>query len=158
MLKQDIEIGGTYLFVGTDSPKRKHLTGKPFTVTDIKKVPRKIIARRGKGLRTVKTWRIFNEDGIGARADELEPMPKTGFYQCNQVDCRKWSCIEDLTKNGWEQKCCPHCGELVGQDAPDLPDFQQQENTFAYCDHCCTPDSCDDFGCAHKAGLIYHTF
>lgn len=68
MKTNEIKEGETYLFIGTDSPARKALEGQPFKVVEIKAVWR----RRFKQSRRVK--RFFNEDGIGARADELEPM------------------------------------------------------------------------------------
>jgi hypothetical protein len=67
MKSSDIKTGETYMFVATDSPARKHLEGQPFTVYEIKAVWRRI-----RGTRKVK--RFFNEDGVGARADELEPL------------------------------------------------------------------------------------
>lgn len=69
MKANDIKQGETYLFLATDSHARKHLEGEPFTVTGIKHVWRRLKFKRGK----VK--RFFNQDGDGARADELEPMP-----------------------------------------------------------------------------------
>lgn len=73
MLKADIQIGETYLFVGSESPKRQHLTGHPFTVVEAKDVFRKISWNHGR--RSAKVTRFFNDDLIGARADELEPLP-----------------------------------------------------------------------------------
>lgn len=76
MLKADVQVGETYLFTGSSSPKRQHLAGELFTVHDAKQVWRKMTYMRGR--RTTKTWRFFNEDGIGARAEELEPLPGEG--------------------------------------------------------------------------------
>jgi len=70
MRQRDIKEGQTYLFLATENPARKHLEGKPFTV-----ISKKAVFRRGKkGLR--KPWRYFNEDGIGARAEELVELPE----------------------------------------------------------------------------------
>ncbi len=73
-----IVIGETYHFVGSESPKRQHLAGQQFTVTDKKAVFRRF--RKG----TRKTYRYFNAEGIGARPEELEPMPEreNGCSQC----------------------------------------------------------------------------
>lgn len=68
MKSADIKQGETYTFVATDSPARKHLEGEPFTVVRIDNVWRKF---KGKGRKKVK--RFFNEDNVGARAEELEP-------------------------------------------------------------------------------------
>jgi uncharacterized protein YifE (UPF0438 family) len=68
MKSSEIKAGQTYMFVATESPARKHLEGQPFTVVNIEAVWRKVF-RRSK-----KVKRFFNEDGIGARADELEPL------------------------------------------------------------------------------------
>lgn len=65
----DIKQGETYMFVATDSPERKDLEGQEFTVVQIKPVWRRF---KGKGTRKVK--RYFNADGVGARAEELEPQ------------------------------------------------------------------------------------
>lgn len=67
MKSADIKIGETYTFMGSESPARQHLAGEPFTVTEIKSVWRRV----NRGRRKVN--RFFNADGIGARADELEP-------------------------------------------------------------------------------------
>lgn len=56
------------MFVATDSPARKHLEGTEFTVQEIRPVWR----RQFKQSKKVK--RFFNADGVGARADELEPL------------------------------------------------------------------------------------
>lgn len=69
MLKKDIEDGETYLFIGTDSAVRQHLVGRPFTVAYRKAVFRKTSGRTGKRVR------FFNHDGVGARSEELEPLP-----------------------------------------------------------------------------------
>lgn len=68
MKSSDIKIGTTYMFVATDAPARKSLEGKPFTVVDIRAVWRRW-AKKSR-----RTKRFFNEDGVGARADELEPI------------------------------------------------------------------------------------
>lgn len=69
MKGSEIKTGTTYMFVGTDSPARKHLEGEPFEVVEIKAV-----FRRFKRAGTRKVKRFFNADGVGARAEELEPM------------------------------------------------------------------------------------
>jgi hypothetical protein len=71
MKSADIKQDETYLFVGTDSPARKHLEGEEFTVTRIEYVWRRL---KKKGSRRVK--RFFNEAGDGARAEELEPLDR----------------------------------------------------------------------------------
>lgn len=76
MLNADIQEGQTYLFIGSESPKRAHLAGEPFTVARIERVYRKVRYRAGK--RSAKVLRFFNDDGIGARGDELEPLPGEG--------------------------------------------------------------------------------
>lgn len=111
MKKDDIEIGETYLFVGSDSPKRKHLAGQPFTVISKDRVYRKVAYRNGK--RSMRVTRFFNDDGVGAKAEELETLPKTGFYQCKNEDCRKWSRLEDLKVESGPGQFCGHCGELA---------------------------------------------
>ncbi len=70
MRSKDIIEGGTYLFLATEALGRKHLEGKPFTVVEIKAVFRRLKFKGG----TRKVKRFFNEDGIGARAEELEPI------------------------------------------------------------------------------------
>lgn len=73
MLKADVQVGETYLFIGSDNAKRQYLTGQPFKVERADKVFRKISWNHSK--RSVKSLRFFNADGIGARAEELEPYP-----------------------------------------------------------------------------------
>lgn len=70
MQTKDIEDGATYLFVATDSVARQDLVGYPFTVQH-----RKAVFRKFKGQGTRKRLRFFNDDGVGARAEELEPLP-----------------------------------------------------------------------------------
>jgi hypothetical protein len=71
MKRQDIKEGETYHFIATTSPERQHLVGKPFTVSELKPVWRKLKRARKK------VYRAFNDDGIGARPEELEPLPDT---------------------------------------------------------------------------------
>lgn len=68
MKSSEIKVGETYQFMGSENPARAHLAGTPFTVTEIIPVWRRLnkVSR--------KTKRFFNADGIGARADELEPI------------------------------------------------------------------------------------
>jgi hypothetical protein len=140
--KDDIEVGETYLFVGSDSLKRAHLAGHPFTVTSIDKVYRKISYRKGK--RSMKVTRFFNDDGVGARAEELETLPATGFHQC--TTCNEWSRLEDLhaaEENETIVKACPHCGATVtlqpppadpwnGDDVRELPCTQCETGEFKF--------------------------
>lgn len=70
MLVKEIEDGATYLFVATDSADRQPLVGYPFTVQY-----RKAVFRKFRGQATRKRLRFFNDDGVGARAEELEPLP-----------------------------------------------------------------------------------
>lgn len=78
MKASDIKIGETYLFIGSDSPARKHLEGTSFTVTEVKSVWR----RANKTSRRVK--RFFDANGIGARADELGEL-KDGADALNDL-------------------------------------------------------------------------
>lgn len=80
MKTSDIKIGETYMFFATDSPARKHLEGCAFKVIEIKPVWR----RSGRMSRKVK--RFFNEDGIGARADELEEFN----FESNEPNPRRF--------------------------------------------------------------------
>lgn len=120
MLKSEIEVGETYYFVGSDSPTRKHLAGLPFKVVKKERVFRKQAYRRGKRAGTVKVLRFFNDDGIGARAEELEPLPKEGFFYCKT--CEQWypdyathsnlPILPDGTA-GQAFTTCSECGEQV---------------------------------------------
>lgn len=108
MRKQDIEVGETYLFVATDNPTRKHLEGQPFKVVERKAVFRKL--KRG----TRKPIRFFNENGVGARAEELGPLPANEWYTC--PDCKEASKIEDLQTrivDDQTRKACPNCGTVA---------------------------------------------
>lgn len=78
MKAADIIIGETYLFVATESAARKHLEGRPFTVTGKKAVWRRL-SRRSR-----RVNRFFNEDGIGARPEELEPLDGTAGNEPDQ--------------------------------------------------------------------------
>lgn len=89
MKSADIKIGETYTFMGSESPARQHMAGEPFTVTEIKSVWRRINRRRSK----VK--RFFNADGVGARADELEPMDEP------KLDLGPLDFTEDLAPSPW---------------------------------------------------------
>ena len=66
MKASDIEIGHTYLLI-TDSPTRKHLSGKSFTVVNRREVWRHLHFK-GKA----KVVRFFNDDNVGVPADELQ--------------------------------------------------------------------------------------
>lgn len=112
MKRDDIEVGETYLFVGSDSPKRKHLAGQPFTVVTKDRVYRKVSYRHKK--RSMKVLRFFNDDGIGARAEELETLPNQEFYKCTH--CKEFSRIADLHVRPLNEeigRACPHCGEAA---------------------------------------------
>lgn len=115
MLKSEIQVGETYYFVGSDSPTRKHLAGMPFKVVRKERVFRKQAYRRGKARTgTVKVLRFFNDDNIGARAEELEPLPAEGFHHC--TNCDTWHRVQDLhVEPGNEQihNVCPECGETA---------------------------------------------
>lgn len=76
MKSADIKEGETYIFVSTDSPARKYLEGQDFKVVRIDMVFRRL---KIKGRRKVK--RFFNEDNVGARAEELEPRDLTDFWK-----------------------------------------------------------------------------
>lgn len=115
MRKQDIEIGETYLFVATDSPTRKHLEGQPFKVVERKAVFRKL--KRG----TRKPIRFFNENGVGARAEELGPLPLNEWYVCHQ--CKEATKYGELHIDGDAESAqclCPNCGAVAQVQGPDL--------------------------------------
>lgn len=92
MRSKDIKEGETYLFVATTSETRKHLEGTQFTVYE----KRLVFRRLQKGRK--KVYRYFNEDGIGARPEELEPLPDAP--QCH-------ICGSDTPHS------CTHCGQPV---------------------------------------------
>lgn len=142
--KQDIEVGETYLFVGSDSPKRAHLAGQPFTVSSIEKVYRKVSYRHKK--RSMKVTRFFNDDGVGARAEELEELPKTGFYQCQNQDCRKWSRVADLhVEPGNEEihNVCPECGHTAiifnTEKFEEATSGEEKDRGHGFCPKCDYP-------------------
>jgi hypothetical protein len=121
MKKTDIEVGTTYLFVGSDSPKRKHLAGLPFTVVSVDRVYRKVAYRKGK--RSMKVTRFFNAEGIGAKAEELETLPNQGFHTCPA--CKEVNRICDLhvrPVNEEIEKACPNCGETAHVTTEYVPD------------------------------------
>ncbi len=107
MKQSDIVVGETYLFVATDDASRLHLVGKPFTVTEKKKVwKNQTISRR------VPVWRFLNSDGVRARADELEPLIRSchichmdafcNCAQCGKPMCAEHTCqktVKDLTQD-----------------------------------------------------------
>lgn len=115
MRKQDIEVGETYLFVATDNPTRKSLEGQPFKVVERKAVFRKL--KRG----TRKPIRFFNENGVGARAEELGPLPVNEYYVCHA--CREACKYGELAFDGdaeGGQSLCPNCGAIATVPGPDL--------------------------------------
>lgn len=119
MKRDDIEVGETYLFVGSDSPKRKHLAGQPFTVTSKDQVYRKVSYRHKK--RSMKVTRFFNDDGVGARAEELGALPKD-FTRCRNCGC--WSNLTEIAPEVEKGPInCPECGESIAvrfkAEAPD---------------------------------------
>jgi hypothetical protein len=81
MKSSEIKVGETYQFMGSENPARAHLAGQPFTVAEIRPVWRRL------NKRSRKTKRFFNDDGVGARADELEPMdrPEIENKDCSEV-------------------------------------------------------------------------
>lgn len=93
MKGSDIKIGETYQFMGSENPARAHLAGQPFTVTEIIPVWRRLnkVSR--------KTKRFFNADGIGARADELEPMDDDQSQEPPPNELRDFT--EDLAPSPW---------------------------------------------------------
>ena len=106
MKLSDIKVGETYLFVATDSPARKSLEGQPFTVTEIKSV-----WRRNK-LRSARMKRVFNEDGVGARPEELEPISEREF-PCNQCMIGQYEQVGYVTPSGQVNYECDQCGDRV---------------------------------------------
>lgn len=106
MKSKDIEQGGTYMFVATDAPTRKHLEGTPFEVVSIKDVWRKLGRKR-------KVKRFFNESGDGARAEELEPMPEEGTNVVCSVcgwDGKKFELVLANIFDPNSKEYCPKCG------------------------------------------------
>lgn len=116
MKQRDIKEGESYLFIATESPDRKHLEGTKFTVWRIEPVFRRF---KGKGTRRV--MRNFNEDGVGARAEELEPLPVC--WCCGRdVDpgtectaCERHVCEDCTVKDKHPQdhrRLCRRCDDL----------------------------------------------
>lgn len=109
MKRDDVEVGETYLFIGSDSPKRKHLAGQAFTVVSKDQVYRKVSYRHKK--RSMKVTRFFNEDGVGARAEELETLPANEWVKCNL--CGTYASISEIEKikedNNDIAVKCPNC-------------------------------------------------
>lgn len=102
MKHSDIEVGETYLFRAALNPAREHLVGTAFTVTDKKLVYRRV----KKGRR--KVYRIFNEDGLAVRPEELGELPDDHCPKCyvgtfGLVDCH----------NGREKFECDRCGHTA---------------------------------------------
>jgi predicted RNA-binding Zn-ribbon protein involved in translation (DUF1610 family) len=150
MKRDDIEVGETYLFMGSDSPKRKHLAGQPFTVTSKDQVYRKVSYRHKK--RSMKVTRFFNDDGVGARAEELGALPGD-FTRCR--NCGSWSNITLIAPEVEKGPInCPECGEGIAlrltYTKPDQREFP--------CDQCETgemkiegytsPSGTETFKCA----------
>lgn len=109
MKRDDIEIGETYLFIGSDSPKRKHLAGQPFTVVSKDQVYRKVSYRHKK--RSMKVTRFFNDDGVGARPEELEPLSQHEWSIC--PTCKHVEKVADLSyTDGKTTVTCNECGEI----------------------------------------------
>lgn len=105
MRASDIVEGGTYHFVGTADPTRKHLEGKPFTVAKLSAVHR----RAGKAGR--KRYRAYDGGGAWAEPEELEPLPD---LPCD--DCQVGEMQQDggTTPNGTTYYKCSICGHRVG--------------------------------------------
>lgn len=114
MHPKDIVIGETYLFIATLNPERKHLEGQAFTVVRKERVFRKVPYRRGKhNAGTRKVLRFFNDDGVGARADELGELPEqkdNREFPCKICDTGEMKCT-GVHPNGQEQYECNECGE-----------------------------------------------
>jgi hypothetical protein len=72
MKNKEIKEGEIYMFVATEDPNRKHLEGKPFTVSGTKN---RYTYKTGKPVKARIAF--LNENGDVARADELETMPET---------------------------------------------------------------------------------
>ena len=106
MLAKEIQDGTTYLFVATDSVARQSLVGYPFTVQY-----RKAVFRKFKGQATRKRLRFFNYDGVGARAEELEPLPP---------ELHHWDLLPQEALDAFATAFRSGQG-LVGGDLPDLP-------------------------------------
>lgn len=68
---REIEEGKTYMFVATYDTNRKHLEGKPFTVTEKREV-----YRYNPGRPQRSRMRLYNENLDWAKSWELEPMPE----------------------------------------------------------------------------------
>lgn len=106
MLVKEIEDGTTYLFVATDNVARQALVGYPFTVQY-----RKAVFRKFKGQATRKRIRFFNDDGVGARAEELEPLPP---------ELHAWHLLTTEELEGFARAL--RSGQGLGeQDLEDLP-------------------------------------
>jgi len=112
MKQNDIVIGETYLFVGSDNPVRAHLAGKPFKVVD-----KRAVFRKFKGQVTRKRNRFFNDDGVGARAEELEPITASSGI----VKCDKCGYVAPLGEIAEADSKCPECGEPVSVPQPGQP-------------------------------------
>lgn len=112
MQAKDIKVGETYLFVATTAVTRKHLEGQPFTVVNKRKVWRAQTSSRRH-----QVWRIFNDDGVGARPDELEPMPEGGIcHVCGWTSgclscslCHKPMCKTHTAGDGAYGPVCTEC-------------------------------------------------
>lgn len=76
MRHDDIQVGEIYLFRAALNPAREHLVGTAFTVADKKLVYRRL----KKGRR--KVYRIFNEDGVAVRPEELGELPEDHCPRC----------------------------------------------------------------------------
>lgn len=104
MHKNDIKEGETYIFIGSDSPARKHLSGQAFTV-----IEKKHVFRRTKKGQIKKSLRLFNEDGVGARAEELGELPADWCPDCKEVQMKFIETIEGRYFNE-DVLECSNCG------------------------------------------------
>lgn len=118
MRSTEIKQGETYLFVGSDSPARKHLEGQEFTVVEIKRVWRRF---KGKGKRNVQ--RFFNEAGDGARAEELGELPEKVCHickaetdlvctRCEKLVCET-CCVAVNGPNPIDETRCKTCNDMM---------------------------------------------
>lgn len=106
MKSSEIKVYGTYMFVATDSESRKHLEGKPFKVVEIRAVWRRLFKR------SKRVKRFFNENGEGARAEELEPMNEREFL-CTECETGEYQMEGFVQPNGQTNYVCNECGHLV---------------------------------------------
>lgn len=103
MRQCDIVTGTTYILAASDSPARQHLVGERFTVYRKERVWRRLKGRKGRQ----QVWRNFNDDGIGAPADELEPLEKS----CHVCGKDAEFCCQRCGRPACEACCVPHTAQ-----------------------------------------------